>query len=269
MTARVYRLLVAAALAIAPVAVLGSSRRRPTRGGARAGTGVTVVVDYGALGGGVQIACDRGGAGDPVSEVSPRAGYPLATSPTSRLRLPSRASPDPPQASCGRTPPSNAYWGLFWSDGSPASWTYSSEGAALLEGAGRRVHRLAVAGRRRLDRPGASPPAHPPSASPRPARHRRRPTDRVEKPRGRRARHRRRPRRAAAPSRVPRPPPRRVANAVPRPGTARPPRPPARARTSERERRRPDSEQPDRRGADADASTSPTRPRSRSRRSSR
>ena len=29
-------------------------------------------------------------------------------------------------------PPANAYWGLFWSDGSPVTWTYSSEGVGGL-----------------------------------------------------------------------------------------------------------------------------------------
>lgn len=170
MTPRLYRLLVAAVLVVTPVAVMdqpaaADSRRCP------AGTGVTVVVDYGALGGGVQIACDRGGAGDPVSEVSPRTGYPLSYVTNEPGFVCAVASKPDPQASCGRTPPSNAYWGLFWSDGTPASWTYSSEGARSL-----RVPAGGSIGWRwqdgdELDRPGAAPTPRPAKAqaSPKPS----------------------------------------------------------------------------------------------------
>lgn len=162
-----YRLLVAAVLVIAPIAVVdhpaaADSERCP------AGTGVTVIVDYGALGGGVQIACDRGGAGDPVSEVSPRVGFPLSYVANEPGFVCAVAGKPDPQASCGRTPPSNAYWGLFWSDGSPASWSYSSEGARSLKvPAGGSIGWRWQDGDE-LDRPGADPTSRP-AAKPSPA----------------------------------------------------------------------------------------------------
>ena len=52
------------------------SRERPA-GRCAAGTGVTVVVDYGPLGGGTQIGCDPTGAGKAASQVVPAAGFPL------------------------------------------------------------------------------------------------------------------------------------------------------------------------------------------------
>ncbi|MCL3820328.1 hypothetical protein [Aeromicrobium wangtongii] len=39
----------------------------------------------------------------------------------------------PDSAGCVNTPPSDAYWGLFWSDGRSGTWTYASEGVGSLK----------------------------------------------------------------------------------------------------------------------------------------
>ncbi len=68
---------------------------------------------------------------------------------------------------CVNTPPADAYWGLWWSDGTTGKWTYSSLGAASLARARRRVRRDGLGrlhGHRRPGRERGRPPdadAHP------------------------------------------------------------------------------------------------------------
>ena len=134
-----------------------------------AGEGVTVVVDYGPLGGGVEIGCDLSGAGKPASVVVPEAGFTLSyvtNEPGFVCAVEQRPEPG---GSCHRTPPSTAYWGLFWSDGTPATWTYSSEGARTLDvGRGGSIGwRFQNGGE--LEQPGAAPTAAKPKSAPAPA----------------------------------------------------------------------------------------------------
>ena len=72
------------------------------------GTGVTVVVDTGALGGGTTVGCDPAGAGTAGSTVVPRAGFPLtyvARQPGFVCRV--SGLPDASRETCGNTPPSD------------------------------------------------------------------------------------------------------------------------------------------------------------------
>ena len=95
------------------------------------GTGVTVVVEFGALGGGSPVACSPGGAGDAADDVTERVGFsldPVASQPGFVCRVEGKPASDP----CQRTPPQNAYWGLFWSDGK-GGWKYSSTSAGSLK----------------------------------------------------------------------------------------------------------------------------------------
>ena len=96
------------------------------------GSGVTVVVDNGPLGGGSSVGCDPNGANTAGSTVVPRAGYSL----TYVQRQPGfvcKVAGAPASATCGNTPPADAYWGLFWSDGRSGTWSYSSVGIGSLE----------------------------------------------------------------------------------------------------------------------------------------
>lgn len=96
------------------------------------GSGATVVVDRGALGGGTSVGCDANGANTPGSTVVPRAGYSL-TYVQQQPGFVCRVGGAPASASCANTPPSNAYWGLFWSDGKSGRWTYASTGVGSLK----------------------------------------------------------------------------------------------------------------------------------------
>ena len=97
------------------------------------GDGVTVVVDFHELGGGIQTACDTSGGGEAASRLFPDNGFPLTyvqRQPGFVCRV--SGAPTADDESCVSTPPSDAYWGLWWSDGDSGSWSYSSEGAASL-----------------------------------------------------------------------------------------------------------------------------------------
>ena len=72
------------------------------------GSGVTVVVDDGALGGGTSIGCDPQGANTAGSTVVPRAGFPL-TYVQKQPGFVCRVSGAPASASCGNTPPAGTF----------------------------------------------------------------------------------------------------------------------------------------------------------------
>lgn len=87
-----------------------------------AGTGVTVVV-------GTDVRCDPDGSGSAASNVR-RAGFSLT---------PVRSQPGFicqvdgfPASSCADTPPPDAYWGIFDSNGTSGSWAYSTRGIGTL-----------------------------------------------------------------------------------------------------------------------------------------
>lgn len=91
-------------------------------------TGVTVVVDFHELGGGVQTVCDPDGGGKTAAQLFPANGFPLdyvQRTPGFVCRVSGKPADDP----CTNTPPADAYWGLFWSNGTNGQWSYSSSGA--------------------------------------------------------------------------------------------------------------------------------------------
>ena len=94
-------------------------------------SGVTVVVDHGALGGGVDQVCNPSGGGNAASSNFTGAGFAL-TYVQSQPGFVCRINGQPASAACVNTPPTNAYWGLFWSDGKSGSWSYASMGAGSL-----------------------------------------------------------------------------------------------------------------------------------------
>ena len=94
--------------------------------------GVTVVVDFHQLGGGVETACDAGGAGRAAVTQLTDVGHQL----TYVQRQPGfvcRVDGPRPSDPCVNTPPSDAYWSLWWSDGRSGTWTYSSAGVGALQ----------------------------------------------------------------------------------------------------------------------------------------
>lgn len=94
-------------------------------------TGVTVVVDFNGLGGGVQQVCLPGGGGKAASSLFPSAGFPL-TYATRQPGFVCRVSGVPESDPCVNTSPADAFWSLWWSDGDASSWSYASVGAASL-----------------------------------------------------------------------------------------------------------------------------------------
>jgi hypothetical protein len=94
-------------------------------------TGVTVVVDHGSLGGGIDQVCSPSGGGKTASSIFVGAGFSL-TYVQQQPGFVCRINGQPASDACVRTPPSDAYWGLWWSDGKSGSWTYASVGAGSL-----------------------------------------------------------------------------------------------------------------------------------------
>lgn len=93
--------------------------------------GVSVVVDYRELGGGTVTACAPDGGGKSAAAIFDSVGVSL-TYATRQPGFVCRVNGVPASDPCVNASPSNAYWGLWWADGSQASWTYSSSGVGSL-----------------------------------------------------------------------------------------------------------------------------------------
>lgn len=129
--------------------------------------GVTVVVDFHQLGGGVQTGCDAGGGGRTAAAQLTDVGHVLTYAqrqPGFVCRVDGAPSSDP----CVNTPPDDAYWSLWWSDGISGTWSYSSAGVGSLQVPdGGYVALSWQSGTGRAE-PGVAPKAHP-AASPSPS----------------------------------------------------------------------------------------------------
>lgn len=93
-------------------------------------TGVNVVVDFGALGGGVQQDCVADGDGQVATKVFTEAGHeltPVGAFPGAACKV----DGEPASGGCAQMPPANAYWGLFLAQ--DAAWDYAPKGADELE----------------------------------------------------------------------------------------------------------------------------------------
>lgn len=93
-------------------------------------SGVSVVVDFHQLGGGAQAACDADGAGKDAAAQFTDVGHTLTYVQGQAFVCQIDGAPD---TQCVRTPPGNAYWSLWWSDGRTGTWTYASSGVEALE----------------------------------------------------------------------------------------------------------------------------------------
>ncbi|MEJ7834532.1 MAG: hypothetical protein WKF79_16585, partial [Nocardioides sp.] len=126
--ARLVAVFVTAAMSLVGAAVLAApadAAACPTE------TGVSVIVDFNGLGGGVQGTCESDGGGKSASTLFAQAGFPL----TYAQRQPGfvcRVSGVPTSDPCVNTSPANAFWALWWSDGKSGRWTYSTLGASSL-----------------------------------------------------------------------------------------------------------------------------------------
>lgn len=100
------------------------------------GHGVVLVVDphgperAGGLGGAPESVCDPSGGGLTAARLFERNGFPLtyvASQPGFVCRVAGRPADDP----CAATPPDDAYWSLWWSDGR-SGWSYAATAAGSL-----------------------------------------------------------------------------------------------------------------------------------------
>ena len=87
-------------------------------------TGVTVVVDFSALGGSIASTCVPDGGGDAASTLL-EVHHDL-TRTAEYYSVVCRVDGTPADAPCQQMPPADAYWGLFWSDGD-GGWAYASQ----------------------------------------------------------------------------------------------------------------------------------------------
>jgi hypothetical protein len=113
-------------------------------------SGVTVVVDFGSLGGGVRVSC---APGDPASGLSALSGAGFGYSFVPRqpgLVCQINAKPDP----CNGAP-TNAYWS-YWHASRGGSWSYSTVGAGSYDPRAGTVEGWAFGAG---GRPGVAPPA--------------------------------------------------------------------------------------------------------------
>lgn len=158
----------AAAAVVAAAAGTGALTPAPAQAAAcGSGHGVTVVVDPHQLGGAVQATCDPAGAGKSAASLFPDNGFALTYAqrqPGFVCRINGAPSSDP----CVNTSPADAYWGLFWSDGTSGTWSYASEGVGSLSVPDGGYVAFSWQGSTSKAPPGVSPQVHA-SASPSPS----------------------------------------------------------------------------------------------------
>lgn len=121
----------AAALVAATGVLLPLGAAPAYAAGCASASGVSVVVDKATLGGGIAEVCDDAGGGRTAAAIFGEAGFPLtyvATEPGFVCRVSGAPTSDP----CQQTPPADAYWGLWWTDGSSPTWRYSTLGVTSL-----------------------------------------------------------------------------------------------------------------------------------------
>ena len=132
-------------------------------------TGVTVVVESNRLGAGSSQSCVTDGSGHTADRLLKDAGHSLTyvqRFPGFVCQIDGLPTDDP----CVNTPPADAYWGLWWSDGKTGKWTYSSLGAGSLSVPAGGYVAMVWDGSSGDVRPSAVPAVHPaPTPSPTPS----------------------------------------------------------------------------------------------------
>jgi hypothetical protein len=127
---RVGSVVAAALLAVAATVLPGVSVAPAAAAACTDAGGITVVVDPGSLPGSLSQTCVASG-GDDAAALFAAAGHSLERV----QRFPGaicKVNHQPESAGCVNMPPTNAYWGLFWSNGTSGSWVYASEGVDSL-----------------------------------------------------------------------------------------------------------------------------------------
>jgi hypothetical protein len=134
MLRRIVGPLAATALVAATGALVapgGTAAAVPARAAAACSTasGVTAVVDFNELSGGVTAGCDGNGGG-PASQNFADAGYQLSYSQAPGMNgFVCKVQGKPTDGDCAQT---DQFWSLWWSDGKSGEWVFSSRGASSL-----------------------------------------------------------------------------------------------------------------------------------------
>ncbi|HEY3530595.1 MAG TPA: hypothetical protein VGK78_15725 [Nocardioides sp.] len=128
------RLVVRLTVAVLAAATVGLGASEPAQAATCASAhGVSVVVDFHQLGGGVQTRCDGAGAGEVAWDQLQDVGFKLTPVNGEAFVCRIDGKPSSDQESCQRTPPADAYWSLWWTDGKTGKWSFSSQGAGSLK----------------------------------------------------------------------------------------------------------------------------------------
>ncbi len=152
------------------VATAGLVVGAPAAGAATCnGAGVSVVVDFKGLGGGQQTGCVSGKGGTSAATILGAAGVEL-TRARNQPGFVCRVQQVPQSDPCVNASPSEAYWSLWWSDGSSGSWSYASLGVDQLKVPEGGSVGFAWDDQSGQVQPGTAPPKAPaPSPSPSPS----------------------------------------------------------------------------------------------------
>lgn len=159
----------AAALALALLVAAGLASPRPaaawTAGPCPTATGVTLVVDFSAFGGGIAVRCVPTRPSSGLAALQ-EAGFSVAMV-TSMPGFVCRIDglPDAAAESCASTPPPSASWS-YWTATRGGSWGYSPVGAGGTRPADGSVEGWSFTTGPQASPPGIAPPAY--AATPRP-----------------------------------------------------------------------------------------------------
>ena len=123
---------VAAASLVGAAATLLGPLGAPAHAASCSGAdGVTVIVDFAELGGGVTAGCADVADGARAAATVQAAGYSL-TMATRAAGFVCRVNGAPASDPCVDASPADAYWSVWWADGKGGNWVYSSQGVASL-----------------------------------------------------------------------------------------------------------------------------------------
>lgn len=161
--------LATSATGLAYVGSAAPARAAGYNGYCTSGSGVTIVVDFRSLGGGITIRCAPVGGGANGVQALQAAGIPVAGTQRYGMAFVCRLYGKPSADPCVNTPPTNAHWD-YWKASNGGSWSYSSTGAsqsAVIPG-GFEGWSFST-GTRVAPRAAPRRPAHPPAHKPKPA----------------------------------------------------------------------------------------------------
>lgn len=125
------RLLVAVALLVGATATPWLAIAPAHAAGCSGSGGVTVVVDFAQLGGGLTAGCDSSAEGQRARAILADAGYSL-TMATKSPGFVCRVNGAPASDPCVDAAPADRYWSVWWADGTGGNWVYSSRGVDSL-----------------------------------------------------------------------------------------------------------------------------------------